>query len=72
MHTLLTRFGTKSALAAALDITPEGVSNAFRRGKVPSTWVAKLKQQGLSQSELAELPLTEEGRAIVSAFTVQL
>ena len=72
MHTLLTRFGTKSAIAAALGITPEGVSNAFRRGKVPSTLVAKLKQQGLSQSELAELPLTDEGRAIVSAFTEQL
>ena len=72
MHTLLTRFGTKSAIAAALGITPEGVSNAFRRGKVPSTWGAKLKQQGLSQSELAELPLTDEGRAIVSAFTGHL
>ena len=68
MHTLITRFGSKSALAAALEITPEGVSNAFRRGKVPVTWVPKLKLQGLSQSELAALPLTDEGRAIVSAF----
>jgi len=68
MHTLITRFGSKSALANALDITPEGVSNAFRRGKVPVTWLPKLKLQGLSQSELAALPLTDEGRAIVSAF----
>lgn len=68
MHTLITRFGSKSALATALNITPEAVSNAFRRGKVPSTWILKLKQQGLSQVDISVLPLANRAADILSAL----
>lgn len=71
MHTLITRFGSKRAIATALEITPEAVSNAFRRGKVPSTWIPKLKQQGLNQVEILALPLANRATDILSALKPQ-
>lgn len=68
MHTLITRFGNKRTLAAELGITRESVAMAFIRGRVPTTWLPKLKLLGLSHAELTVLPLTAEGRAILTAF----
>ena len=68
METLLKVFGTKAAIAKALNIRPEGVYNAFRRGTVPTSWLPTLKQKGLTKAQLMSLPLDEMGRKIVSAF----
>lgn len=68
MDTLLKVFGTKAAIAKAMNIRPEAVYNAFRREVVPTTWLPMLKQKGLSKAQLEQLPLDDMGRKIVSAF----
>lgn len=71
MNTLLERFKTKTALAKALQVTRPAVVKAFRIGVVPSTWVPKLLKQGLSQEEIAALPLAERASNILLALKHQ-
>lgn len=69
MNALLERFKTKTALATALDVTPQAVVRAFKRNVVPATWVPKLLKHGLSQEEISALPLAGRAADILSALS---
>ncbi len=71
MNALLERFKTKTALATALDVTPQAVVRAFKRNVVPATWVPKLLKQGLSQDEISSLPIADRAADILSALKSQ-
>lgn len=71
MNVLLERFKTKTALAKALQVSPPAVIRAFKRNVVPATWVPKLLKQGLSQQEIAALPLATRAADIISALLPQ-
>ncbi|MFM1663446.1 hypothetical protein [Aeromonas salmonicida] len=71
MNALLERFKTKTALAKALNVTPQAVVRAFKREVVPATWVPKLLKQGLSQVEISALPLADRAADILSALKPQ-
>lgn len=68
MDALIERFKTKTALATALDVTPQAVVRAFKRKVVPATWVPKLLRYGLSQGEISALPLADRAADILSAL----
>lgn len=71
MNVLLERFKNKAALAKALQVSPPAVMRAFKRNVVPATWVPKLLRQGLSQQEIAALPLATRAADILSALQPQ-
>ncbi len=71
MNALLERFQTKTALATALDVTPQAVVRAFKRNVVPATWVPKLLKQGLSQDEVSSLPIADRAADILAALKSQ-
>lgn len=71
MNALLERFQTKTALAKALDITPQAVVRAFTHEVVPATWVPKLLKLGWSQVEISALPLADRAADILSALQLQ-
>lgn len=71
MNVLLERFKNKAALAKALQVSPPAVMRAFKRNVVPVTWVPKLLRQGLSQQEIAALPLATRAADILSALQPQ-
>lgn len=71
MNVLLERFKNKAALAKALQVSPPAVMRAFKRNVVPATWVPKLLRQGLSQHEIAALPLATRAADILSALQPQ-
>lgn len=52
-------FKTPSALAEALGISPQAVFNALRKKTIPTTWVRKLMQHGVCQSDLDKLPIND-------------
>ncbi|GAA4493369.1 hypothetical protein [Pseudaeromonas paramecii] len=68
MDELLKRFKTKAAIAKALGVSGPAVSRAFRRQKVPATWVPKLMEQGMSHKVLTSLPLDKKAADILAAL----
>lgn len=68
MDELLKRFKSKAAISREMDISPPAVHRAFKRGQIPSTWVPKLLEFGMSREEISHLPIAKNAADILSAL----
>jgi hypothetical protein len=71
MNELIELFKTKAAIARTLEVSGPAVSRAFKRGEIPSTWVPKLIAKGVSQAQLASMPVAKNAANILSALPQQ-
>lgn len=71
MNELISLFKSKAAIARVLQVSGPAVSRAFKRGEIPSTWIPKLIAQGLSQEQLATMPVAKNAADILSALPKQ-
>lgn len=71
MDSLLKKFKSKAAIARLVKTTPEGVRNAFRRKRVPTSWLSKLLSNDFTIDEIRKLPLQPDASELLEIITTR-